>query len=62
MISIKNSVFIDRVPEDVFAFVFEPANAAQWQEGVVLAEFTSESPLGIGSNLAQCIQNDRSRN
>ncbi len=49
MISIENNVFIDRAPDDVFAFVFEPANAAQWQEGVVLAEFTSESPMGVGS-------------
>lgn len=49
MISIENSVFIDRVPEDVFVFVFEPTNAAQWQEGVLLAEFTSQGPLGIGS-------------
>jgi len=47
MISLKSEIFINRVPEDVFAFVFEPANAAQWQEGVVLAEFTSEGPLGI---------------
>lgn len=49
MISLESEIFINRVPEDVFAFVFEPANAAQWQEGVVLAEFTSEGPLGMGS-------------
>ena len=49
MISLELSIFIDRAPEDVFAFVFEPANAAKWQEGVVLAEFTSEGPLGMGS-------------
>ena len=49
MISLESEIFIDRVPEDVFAFVFEPANAAQWQEGVVLAELTSEGPLGMGS-------------
>jgi uncharacterized protein YndB with AHSA1/START domain len=49
MISLELSIFIDRAPDDVFAFVFEPANAAQWQEGVVLAEFTSEGPLGMGS-------------
>lgn len=49
MISLEFEIFINRVPEDVFAFVFEPANAAKWQEGVVLAEFTSEGPLGMGS-------------
>jgi uncharacterized protein YndB with AHSA1/START domain len=49
MISLESEIFIKRVPEDVFAFVFEPANAAQWQDGVMLAEFTSEGPLGVGS-------------
>ena len=49
MISLESEIFINRVPEDVFAFVFEPANVSQWQEGVVLAEFTSEGPLGMGS-------------
>lgn len=49
MISIEVSVSIDRAPEEVFAFVFDPANTAQWQEGVVLAEFTSEGPLDLGS-------------
>jgi len=49
MIFTELKVFINRVREDVFAFVFEPANATQWQEGVVLAEFTSEGPIGIGS-------------
>jgi uncharacterized protein YndB with AHSA1/START domain len=49
MISLESEIFIDQAPEDVFAFVFEPANAAQWQEGVVLAEFTSEGLLGMGS-------------
>lgn len=49
MISLESEIFINRMPEDVFAFVFEPANVAQWQESVVLAEFTSEGPLGMGS-------------
>ena len=37
MSSIEDKVLINWVPEDVFAFAFDPANAKHLQEDVVLA-------------------------
>jgi hypothetical protein len=40
---------IDRSPPDVFAYVMNVANDADWRTGVVEAAFTSPGPAGVGS-------------
>jgi carbon monoxide dehydrogenase subunit G len=51
MISVEQSIFINRSPEDVFTFVAEPTNITAWQADVVSAEPTSEGPSDIGSTV-----------
>ena len=48
MYNFETSVFINRPPREVFAFVSNPANNAQWQS-VTSAEWTSDGPPGVGS-------------
>jgi carbon monoxide dehydrogenase subunit G len=43
------SVFINRSPQDVFDFMTNPANFAQWQSGTKSAKWASEGPVGVGS-------------
>jgi uncharacterized protein YndB with AHSA1/START domain len=40
---------ISAPPETVFAFVADLANLPRWQSGIVSAEQTSPSPVGVGS-------------
>ena len=49
MISFENSVFINRPQQEVFDFLADPANDANWQSGTEHAEWTSEGPHGVGS-------------
>jgi uncharacterized protein YndB with AHSA1/START domain len=50
MAPIVHSVEIDRSPEDVFAYVTDPAKFTEWQEGVVSAhQENPETPIGTGS-------------
>lgn len=42
----EESVYIDRSPEDVWAFVSEPANLPIWNAAVVSAEADSEVQVG----------------
>ncbi len=49
MYRFEHSVFINRPPQDVFDFVTSPANSPKWQGSVENAEWTSESPVGVGS-------------
>ena len=43
------TTFINRPPQEVFDFMSNPANAAQWQSGTESAEWSSEGPVGVGS-------------
>lgn len=43
------SIHIDRLPRDVFDFVMDVPNDAEWRTGVVEAAFTSGGPLAVGS-------------
>ena len=53
MFTFEKSVVIDRPVEEVFAFMTNPDNDVLWREGVVLSEFTSDGPMGVGSTMRQ---------
>jgi hypothetical protein len=42
-------IYVDRPPADVFAYVMQVSNDANWRTGVVEAAFTTEPPLGLGT-------------
>lgn len=43
------TTFINRPLQEVFDFMSNPANFAQWQSGTKSAKWASEGPVGIGS-------------
>ena len=43
------STYIERSPGEVFEFVMNVPNDAQWRTGVVEAAYTSDGPPGVGS-------------
>ncbi len=49
MYSFEKIVIIERPPAEVYNYVTNPENAANWQTGVEKAEWTSPSPYGSGS-------------
>lgn len=49
MIIVEKSIFINRPQQEVFDFVTNPTNNAQWQKSTQSAEWTSDGPTGIGS-------------
>ncbi len=49
MIKIEKSIFINRPKQEVFKYVTNPANNVQWQKSTQSAEWTSDSPPGVGS-------------
>jgi len=51
MYKFANSIFINRPVQEVFDFVTNPANNAQWQSGTESAEWTSDGPPGVGSTI-----------
>jgi len=48
---ITHSVEIDRKPDEVFAYVTDPARFAEWQDNVVRAELIDDGPVQQGSKL-----------
>lgn len=49
---IVHTVEIDRTPEDVFAYVTDPEQFAEWQDAVVRASHVGDGPLGRGSKIS----------
>ena len=49
MITFENSLFINRPQQEVFDYLSNPANDAQWQSSTEVSEWTSEGPPGVGS-------------
>ena len=43
------TTFINRPLQEVFDFMTNPANFAQWQSGTKSAEWASAGPVGVGS-------------
>jgi carbon monoxide dehydrogenase subunit G len=53
MFTFAHNLFISRPPQEVFDFVTDPANDVHWRDSVVLVEWTSAEPHGIGSTQGQ---------
>jgi carbon monoxide dehydrogenase subunit G len=51
MFKIETSITISRPIEEVFAYVSDFRNAAQWQAGVVEVRQTPEGPVRIGTQI-----------
>jgi hypothetical protein len=49
MLNIETSALINHPAAEVFAYVTNPANAAEWQTDVQEIRQTSEGPLGVGT-------------
>lgn len=48
---IKETIDIDRRPEDVFSYVTEPSHIPEWQESAVSATKLGDAPLAVGSKV-----------
>jgi uncharacterized membrane protein len=53
VIEVSTSIEIDRLADEVFAFVSEFRNNPRWQRGQRSCEWTSEPPLRVGSTYDQ---------
>ncbi len=51
MVSFTVTKFINRPAQEVFDFVTNPANTAQWESGMESSTYTSVGPVGVGSKL-----------
>ena len=51
MVSCTVTKFINRPAQEVFDFVTNPANTAQWESGMESSTYTSAGPVGVGSKL-----------
>jgi carbon monoxide dehydrogenase subunit G len=51
MISFEKSIYIDRPPQEVFDYMSDPANDAEWRSGSRVAEWSSEGSVGVGSTM-----------
>ena len=49
MYTFEKTIFINCPQQEVFDFVTDLANDAQWQSGVKLSEWTSDGPPTVGS-------------
>jgi uncharacterized protein YndB with AHSA1/START domain len=52
MAPLVHSVEISRTPDDVFAYVTDPARFAEWQDAVVRANRLDTGPMETGSKLS----------
>ena len=56
MTTVETSVVINRPVEEVFTYVADPSNIAQWAGPVVEAKQTSEGPVGLGTTSTRVTQ------
>ena len=49
MFNFEQSIWINRTPEEVFDYLSEPTNDAEWRGSSLSAEWISDSPHGVGS-------------
>jgi len=49
MIKTERNIFINRPQQEVFDFMSNLSNRPQWDKEVISAEWTSESPIRVGS-------------
>jgi len=53
MITVEQSVVINRPVADVFAYACDPANEPKWQDGVVNAQISSGNELAVGTEVLE---------
>jgi uncharacterized protein YndB with AHSA1/START domain len=51
MFETRNSIFIDRPPQDVFNAITDPAKLSRWQNMTESAEWSSNGSSGVGSTM-----------
>jgi len=51
MFEIKNSIFINRSPQDVFNAITDPSKISDWQNMTESAEWSSNGSHGVGSTM-----------
>ena len=51
MFTFEFSISVNRQQQEVFDFVSNPANDAQWQSSNISNELTSEGSVGVGSTM-----------
>ncbi len=56
MAKVEHSVWINRSVEEVFAYVVDPKNYAEWAGPVVESRKTSEGPVGLGTTSSRVTQ------
>lgn len=49
MVKFESSILINKTQQELFDYISEPGNTAEWQGHVQSAEWTSAEPNGIGS-------------
>jgi len=49
MTKVAESVFIPKPTEEVFGYLAEFSNTAEWDPGIAEARMTSDGPVGLGS-------------
>jgi uncharacterized protein YndB with AHSA1/START domain len=52
MAPIVSTIDIDRPPDEVFAYLSDPARFAEWQGDVVDVRLEGDRPIGLGSRFA----------
>lgn len=51
MTSFSKSFHIERTQQEVFDFMADPANDSKWRDSAISAEWLSEGPIQVGSQL-----------
>ena len=51
MSTIREEIDVDRIPEDVYAYVVDPSHLPEWQESAVAARQVDDKPFGVGSQV-----------
>ncbi|WP_210588120.1 SRPBCC family protein [Streptomyces sp. GESEQ-35] len=51
MSGFRETIVVDRSPEEVWAYVIDPSHLPEWQESAVAAEQLEEGPMGVGSHV-----------
>lgn len=51
MSAIKETVDIDRRPEEVYSYVTDPSHLPEWQESAISAHQVGDAPIGLGSKV-----------
>ncbi|GAA4889319.1 SRPBCC family protein [Streptomyces coeruleoprunus] len=52
MSAIKESIVIDRPPDEVFAYATDPSHIPEWQGSAVEAHLVGDAPPGVGSRVS----------